>query len=69
MRTPQGCFFANAASLVLLGVVLLLASPATLFGYTDPGTGAFVYQAVYAAFVGGAFYFRKFLGRLFRKRQ
>jgi hypothetical protein len=53
----------------LLGVVLLVSSPSNLFGYTDPGTGAFLYQAVYAAFIGGVFYFRKFLGRIFRKRR
>ena len=53
---------------VLLGLALLLSSPSSLFGYTDPGTGAFLYQAVYAAFIGGAFYFRKFLNRIFRKR-
>jgi hypothetical protein len=56
-------------AVVSLGLVLLLSSPSNLFGYTDPGTGAFVYQAVYAAFIGGAFYFRKFLSRIFRKRQ
>jgi hypothetical protein len=53
----------------LLGIVLLLSSPSNLFGYTDPGTGAFLYQAAYAAFIGGVFYFRKFLSRIFRKRR
>ena len=61
--------YASTASVVLLGLVLLLSSPSNLFGYADPGTGAFLYQAVYAAFIGGAFYFRKFLSRIFRKRQ
>jgi hypothetical protein len=60
--------FVSAISFVLMGIVLLLSSPSALFGYTDPGTGAFLYQAVYAALIGGAFYFRKFLGRIFRKR-
>jgi len=60
---------ASTTSVVLLGIVLLLSSPSNLFGYADPGTGAFLYQAVYAAFIGGAFYFRKFLNRIFRKRQ
>ena len=48
---------------------LLLASPARAYGYADPGTGAFVYQAAYAAFLGGAFYLRKFLNRVFKRRQ
>lgn len=47
----------------------LLMVPTSAFGYTDPGTGAFLYQAVYAAVLGGAFYFRRFAGRLWRKRK
>ena len=61
--------FASFASLVLIAMAVLLASPSHLFGYADPGTGAFLYQAAYAACIGGVFYFRKFLGRIFRKRQ
>jgi hypothetical protein len=53
-------------SLVLLP--LLLASPSKAYGYVDPGSGSFVYQAIYAACIGGVFYFRKFLGRIFGKR-
>jgi hypothetical protein len=48
-------------------VPLLLATPAKAFGYTDPGTGTFAYQAMYAAFIGGTFYLRKFLSRFFGK--
>jgi len=52
----------------LLLLPLLLASPSKAYGYVDPGSGSFVYQAIYAACIGGAFYFRKFLGRIFGKR-
>ena len=69
MLKPDSHPFLRTAGAVLLGLVLLLSSPSNLFGYTDPGTGAFLYQAVYAAFIGGTFYFRKFLSRIFRKRQ
>jgi hypothetical protein len=55
-------------ALWLLAVVLL-AFPSKASAYVDPGSGAFVYQAVYAAFLGGAFYFRKALSRLWRKRK
>ena len=77
-KKPEGLFimlkgcrnpFASCASLVLVAVMVLLASPSHLFGYADPGTGAFLYQALYAACIGGVFYFRMFLGRIFRKRQ
>ncbi|MCU1334820.1 MAG: hypothetical protein JWO19_401 [Bryobacterales bacterium] len=69
MLKPDRRPSASPADIALLGIVLLLASPSKLFGYADPGTGAFLYQAAYAAFIGGIFYFRKFLGRIFRKRQ
>jgi hypothetical protein len=52
----------------LLLLPLLLASPSKAYGYVDPGSGSYVYQAIYAACIGGAFYFRRFLGRIFGKR-
>jgi hypothetical protein len=54
---------------LLLWVPLLLVSPAKAYGYADPGTGAFVYQAAYAAFLGGSFYLRRFLDQVFRRRR
>ena len=39
-----------------------------LLAYIDPGSGALVWQALVAGFVGAAFYFRKFLGRLLGRR-
>jgi len=48
---------------------LLLATPSKAFGYADPGTGAFVYQAAYAAFLGGTYYLRRFLDRVWGKRK
>jgi len=68
MLKPHPYPLMRTVGVVLLGLALLLSSPSSLFGYTDPGTGAFLYQAVYAAFIGGAFYFRKFLNHIFRKR-
>ena len=56
-------------TLLLCCGALLLASPGKAYGYTDPGTGAFVYQAAYAAFLGGTFYLRKFLNRIFKRRR
>lgn len=54
---------------LLLWLPLLLVTPSSAFGYADPGTGAFVYQALYAAFLGGAYYFRKVLNRVWGKRK
>lgn len=58
-----------AAKLSLLVLPLLLATPSKAYGYADPGTGAFVYQAAYAAFLGGTFYLRKFLNRFWNRRK
>jgi hypothetical protein len=48
---------------------LLLFTPAKAYGYADPGTGAFLYQAFYAAFLGGTFYLRKLLDRVWKRRR
>lgn len=66
---PLHAVLRKAVNVLLLCVALLLVSPSKAFGYADPGTGAFVYQAIYAAFLGGTFYFRKFLNRVWRKRR
>ena len=58
-----------AAALLLLLLPLLLTTPVQARAYTDPGTGAFLYQAAYAAFLGGSFYFRKWLNRFWPKRR
>ena len=55
-------------NLLLCCCALLLATPRRAYGYADPGSGAFIYQAAYAAFLGGAFYLRKFLNRIFKRR-
>jgi hypothetical protein len=53
----------------MLLIPLVLAAPSRAHGYTDPGTGAFLYQAAYAAFLGGSFYLRKILDKIFGKRK
>lgn len=58
-----------ALNALLIVLPLILATPARAFGYADPGTGAFVYQAAYAAFLGATFYMRKLLNRIFRRKQ
>jgi hypothetical protein len=66
-RTSSPLLTIAKASLLLLP--LLLTTPSKGFGYADPGTGAFVYQAIYAAFLGGSFYLRKLLDRIWGKRK
>ena len=57
------------AKLPLLVVPLLLVTPRSAYGYADPGTGAFLYQAAYAAFLGVSFYLRKFLDRIGKRNK
>jgi len=68
-NTTLKSFLLGLSKLLLLWVPLLLVSPAKAFGYADPGTGAFIYQSAYALFLGGAFYLRRFLDRVWRKRR
>jgi hypothetical protein len=55
--------------MLLLVLPLVLTTPSSAYGYTDPGTGAFLYQAAYAAFLGAAFYLREVLDRVWPKRK
>lgn len=57
------------ARVLLLLMPLMLATPSRASAYADPGTGAFMYQAAYAAFLGGSFYLRKLLDRFWPKRR
>jgi hypothetical protein len=57
------------ARAMLLLASLMLATPSRASAYADPGTGAFMYQAAYAAFLGGSFYLRKLLDRFWPKRK
>jgi hypothetical protein len=66
-KTGDGLLLAFAKAVLLL-VPLLLVTPARASAYTDPGTGAFMYQAAYAAFLGGSFYLRKLLDRVRGRR-
>ena len=59
----------RTAKLCLILLPALLATPRFAYGYADPGTGAFLYQAAYAAFLGVAFYLRKVLDRFWGKRK
>jgi len=52
-----------------LAVVLVLLTEPRAYAYTDPGSGALLWQALVAAFVGAGFYFRKFLFRFVVKKK
>jgi len=41
-------------------LVLMIGTERKACAYTDPGTGAMIWQMLVAGFVGAAFYFRRF---------
>ena len=51
---------------VLVALAIWAAEP-RLSAYIDPGSGALIWQALVAGFVGAAFYFRRFFSRLFSR--
>jgi len=59
----------SMVNLALMALVLTAALPVHAQAYTDPGSGAFVYQAAYAAVLAGTFYFRKILDRIWGRRK
>ena len=61
--------FSTLTKVLFIWIPLLLISPRDAFGYADPGSGAFVYQAAYAAFLGGTFYVRRILNYLWPRRK
>ena len=68
-QTDRDAALLMIARTLLLLLPLMLITPAKAFGYADPGTGAFVYQAAYAAVLGGSFYLRKLLDRIWQRRK
>jgi hypothetical protein len=48
-------------------LALILVTP-SLQAYTDPGTGALVWQMLLGAAFGAMFYFRRLIGWLSRKK-
>jgi len=57
---------------VRVAFLMLLVSFATerqAHAYTDPGTGALIWQALVAGFVEVAFYFRRFMSKLKKKKE
>jgi hypothetical protein len=49
--------------------ILLTCAPTKAYGYVDPGSGTFLYQAMYAVFIGGVFYCRKLIQKIRRKNR
>ena len=53
---------------VLLVLLLMSAASNPLQAYTDPGSGLLLWQSLVGGFIGLSFLFRKYIGRLFTRR-
>lgn len=53
-----------AIRVAVLAVLISFATEREARAYTDPGTGALIWQALVAGFVGLAYYFRRFATKL-----
>jgi hypothetical protein len=52
---------------LVLAALAVWGAETRLQAYIDPGSGALIWQAIVAGFVGAAFYFRRFFGRFFSR--
>ena len=57
----------HALRLFLMLMLILLASERQAMAYTDPGSGALLWQGILASLIGIMFYLRKFAS-WFRKK-
>jgi hypothetical protein len=53
----------------VLILVLLAGSETEMKAYTDPGSGALIWQMLAAAFVGAGFYYRRLTSWIKRKKK
>jgi hypothetical protein len=53
----------------VLAALAVWAAEARVLAYIDPGSGALIWQAIVAGFVGAGFYFRRYFGRFFSRNR
>ena len=67
IRRVPGAPVVVRVSLILLPLIFLTPRPAD--AYVDPGSGALMYQTMYAVCLGGFFYIRRLLDRVWSRRK
>jgi hypothetical protein len=60
---------ARVAKLVALAAVLLVAGEKQASAYTDPGTGALIWQSFMAVILGAGYLLRKVVGLRHRNKE
>ena len=54
---------------IVLAALAVWGFEAHVLAYIDPGSGALIWQAIVAGFVGAGFYFRRYFGRFFSRNR
>jgi hypothetical protein len=54
---------------LVLAALAVWGAEARVLAYIDPGSGALIWQAIVAGFVGAGFYFRRYFGRFFSRNR
>ena len=54
---------------MVLAALAVWGVEARVLAYIDPGSGALIWQAIVAGFVGAGFYFRRYFGRFFSRNR
>lgn len=54
---------------LVLGALAVWGAETRVLAYIDPGSGALIWQAIVAGFVGAGFYFRRYFGRFFSRNR
>lgn len=69
-RSPLGGKLRRILTVIAAVALAIIVGERDASAYTDPGSGALMWQLLLAAMVGVSFYFRKFIGwiRNWRKR-
>jgi len=57
---PSKKFLHSDWKILVLALIFLIGTERQARAYTDPGTGAMIWQMLVAGFVGAVFYFRRF---------
>ena len=63
----SGSTLSRRVDVCVLAALAIWGAETQLQAYIDPGSGALIWQAIIAGFVGAGFYFRRFFGRFFSR--
>ena len=65
----MSAFSSRRLDVFVLAALAIWGAETHLLAYIDPGSGALIWQAIVAGFVGAGFYFRRYFGRFFSRNR